>query len=444
MALAVAHHQSGIQPSTIPGSITLGWTPTPGNLVLVFLHTNIFTTNVTVNTSAWGSPLATATIATITNGMVLGRYAVGGDTSALPALWTAGTTYWAYDVFEISGVSGTTAADIQAISMATNTGVSTLTASAIVSAANNCLAICGAGQYNGSHDPTLSIGWTVDEAQHNNSNYGSTVGGEQAVASSGTSIAVTVTFGGSNSVGEPNDLFLVMLQPSTPTNVNAVGVAAVAVAHVVTPDPGGNAAQAVAVGTAHAVLPSVAPSAAHAAATGHAGNLLFGTLAALTGISAAGHAGSVKADPAAVLGHAAAVCRAGSFVPSPSVTAGHTFATGTPGLLAAGPHPMLIGVASIAQAGQVGTYATPISYLPAARLMRNTPVPAEGAMSNTAVAVVARLYPSGRQPLSTTIQLVGVAARGDVGSVNTTSVPTANLMQAASLCQAGIVTGHIS
>lgn len=214
VAKSVAHHQSGVLTFGVPGSITAGWTPTPGNLLICLLHCNLTASGITVNTGSWTDFIDTS-ISTIQYGMGLYRYVQIGDTTALPALWSAGNTYWAYDLFEISGVSGVFASDVQASAAAsTAANVSTLaTPGPIVTTATSSLALAGAGQYNGNTNPTLSGGWTVDESQNNATNYGSTVGGEQVISSSGTSVSVTVPTGGV--AGNPGDIILVVLPSVT-------------------------------------------------------------------------------------------------------------------------------------------------------------------------------------------------------------------------------------
>lgn len=232
MALAVAQHQSGIIVVSTPGSISVGWTPTPGHLLITFLHCNINASGITVNTTDW-TDFQDVIVSAQQYGMGLYRYVQGGDTSSLPALWTAGATYWAYEVFEISGVTGIFANDAQA-SNGTGSATSTpLTSSTITTGAANCLALFGCGQYNGASNSSASVGWTVDEVGNNAAFYGSDIGGHQAFASASSAVSVTVTIPSAGS--NPCDLMTLVLTPSTAGNVNLVGVSAIAVARSVTP-----------------------------------------------------------------------------------------------------------------------------------------------------------------------------------------------------------------
>lgn len=213
--LAIVQHKSAINGNTVPGAVTLAAPPTAGNLIVMFLHTNVLASLVTKNTTGW-TEFENVVSSTSQVGSGLYRYAQLGDTATLPALWTAGSTYWAYAVYEISGVSGVFAADAlghnQTTTATPTTNVTGLTSAAIVTTLPNALALLGAGQYNGNADPTLSVGWTRDEFGHNNTNYGSDVGGSQAVAASGASVSVTVSFT-TNSASA--DLILLVLQAPT-------------------------------------------------------------------------------------------------------------------------------------------------------------------------------------------------------------------------------------
>lgn len=403
MALSIAHHQSAINPQQIPGSITVGWTPTPGNLLLIFLHCNLPNHSAVVNTTDW-TDLADAVATADQVGMLLGRYVQIGDTSALPVLWTAGTTYWAYEVYEIAGVSGSFSTDIGSqIDIVGNTGaVASFSTGTLTTTANGTLALVGAGQYDGTTDPTLSAGWTTDEFGHNASNYGSTISGSMTGVASGTNVSATFNF---TSVENPSDSFLVLITPSSAASVTLTGVSAACAAHSVTTSRGKSIA-----------------------VTGVASLALAGTLtprvnARAPGVSATGAPGRFTPTHAPVLHGVSAV---GGFSP--------VRAQGDPGL----DH-----VFSFAEAGQVGVYATPIAYLPAARIMRNTPVAAQGAMDNTPVALISRLYPSGPRPVSRTITLVGVASATLASQVSGYVQMGTLVAQAASQCAAGAVTTSI-
>lgn len=221
MALAIVQHTSGINTSQVPGSITLGSTPTAGNLLLVAIHCNIPQLTATVNTSAWTDIVDAISVGFVQQvGMLLGRYVQPGDTATLPVLWTSGTTYWAYEVYEISGVTGTLTDDVPTslIGVVANSpigGITSISVSAAGAAASNgAIALVLAGQYDGNVTPTLSSGWTTDESGNNSSNYGSQVSGSQTGVSSGTTPTATITFTTSEN---PSDAFLAIIQ-TTLTN----------------------------------------------------------------------------------------------------------------------------------------------------------------------------------------------------------------------------------
>lgn len=194
MSLAIVQHKSAIRPQEIPGSITLTSTPTAGNLLIVMLGCNIADASITINTSKWTLVPSSKFTSGNTCGMMLYRYVQGGDTSTLPALWTAGSTYWAYTVWEVSGVSGTFSNDTGNLSMTghgTGGGTVTSLSPTNMSVAASSIILGGGAMYNGNADPTLSGSWTQDEVGHNNANYGSVVGGHDT---GNTTESLTVTF----------------------------------------------------------------------------------------------------------------------------------------------------------------------------------------------------------------------------------------------------------
>lgn len=213
MALAIVQHQSGIMGGTgPPGSVTLGSTPTAGNLIVMMLHTNTIRSLVTKNTTDWHE-LEDINNGSSNYGSLIYRYVQGGDTTALPVMWTAGTTYWAYEVYEISGVTGTISVDLPLHNSNFNSSNNTSLASSgtLTTTAANAIALVGAGQYNGNADPTLDVAWTRDEFGHNNSNYGSDVSGKQTGVGSGVGITATVTW---TTNSAPSDLIMLVLQPA--------------------------------------------------------------------------------------------------------------------------------------------------------------------------------------------------------------------------------------
>lgn len=210
MALAIVQHKSAVMGAGIPGGVTLASTPTPGNLIIFFFHCNTIKSLVTKNTTDWTEFEDVSN--TNQYGSGLYRYVQIGDTTALPAIWTAGVTYWAYEVYEISGVTGTFASDVPHHNSTFNSGnVTSLASGASLSCtANGSIALIGAGQYNGNVNPTLDVAWTRDEFGANNSNYGSQVSGEQTGVVSGASISVTVTFTANSG---PADLVMLIIEP---------------------------------------------------------------------------------------------------------------------------------------------------------------------------------------------------------------------------------------
>ena len=119
----------------------------------------------------------------------------------------------------------------------------------------------------------------------------------------------------------------------------------------------------------------------------------------IVGVQATGAAGdvTVDADSNAPVTGATASAVANAVTPQISVTAPKAFAT--------------------AQAGTVKSHASPREDFPVISIMRNTAVPAIGAVSNAAVAVVGRIKPSGPQPGSVAVIIVGVSALGAVRHV---------------------------
>lgn len=213
MSLAVVQHKSQINGSAIPGTFTLTSTPVTGNLVIAVLGVNIVKGGLTLNTTDWHVlKIARSEKDDTTFGVVLARYAQSGDTSTLPAFATAGTTYSAYMVWEVSGISGTLTDDV--LGIFGDTGHDSLTAfplSDMNSPVSGALALVAAYRYNGATNPSLSAGWTQDEAQHNNTNYGSIYGGHQGF-SDGDAIGGTATV---PSTGTPGGWFMLLLGDGT-------------------------------------------------------------------------------------------------------------------------------------------------------------------------------------------------------------------------------------
>jgi len=207
----------------------------------------------------------------------------------------------------------------------------------------------------------------------------------------------------------PSKFGLTMTSSASAT-VSLTGVAATAAAHAAVAGPQASPAGVQAAGAAHTVLPQVGVTAGAAQSIGSRGNLVFGSVAPLAGVSAAGMAGAVRPIVRGVPAGVAAVGFAGRVAGTQHLVLVGVQAIARAGGSAPTGSPTLRGVQAFALASEVGLYATPISYVPAARIMRNTPVPTVGHMGNMPVAVVARLFPSGPQPRSRQVTLRGVAA----------------------------------
>jgi hypothetical protein len=226
MALSLVQHKSAIRGLAIPASIVLSGTPSVGNLILLFLHTNITTSGVTVDTTKWtvGATVLGGAGNNTTYGQLLYRYVQGGDTSTLPAQWTAGSTYNAYDVYEISGVTGTFATDVPLIATAsslTTTNLLSLQPAALTSTVANAIGIIGGGRYNGTANPTVNASYVADETQNNNSNYGATASSHLAMAATGSNGQPTFTLASAGA--GPMDVISVIVQlPGASTETGTV------------------------------------------------------------------------------------------------------------------------------------------------------------------------------------------------------------------------------
>jgi len=196
------------------GSITLGSTPTVGNLLIAFVGCNIARNSVTL-ANGWKS---FAISESETEGAVewgLYRYVQSGDTTALPSFASAGNTYWGGSVQEISGVTGTWATDCHSVSMRYSSGASSLATPTMRTDVANALVLVGFAQYNGNGTSTFSSGWTSDESTSNNATYGAYGCAHQAVATAGTTLNCTVTFPGSSG---PAGVIQLVLAGSQPTH----------------------------------------------------------------------------------------------------------------------------------------------------------------------------------------------------------------------------------
>ena len=206
MTLAVAQSTSGSGSGTgLQSSKSLSSTPTAGNLLIAFIGTGNGTSpaTLTFDTTKW-TPFERAIDPNDTNMVItaLFRYVQGGDTTAMPAFCTAGSTFFSYTVQEISGVNGTWANDYQSSRYIQKTGATSLTTPTDVAMSNNAFGILGFFKYNRSANSGLDAGWTSDQNTNNSGNYGSFGCAHKAIASSGTTVNATNTFqAGSDTCG---------------------------------------------------------------------------------------------------------------------------------------------------------------------------------------------------------------------------------------------------
>lgn len=206
VAITVAQHASFVEGSGTPGSVTIGSNPTVGNLLMAFISWNKADAVQPTVSSDW-TQFITIPNGSDVAGFALYRYVQAGDVAALPAFCTAGSAYWATSVYELTNVSGTFTSDVVA-SEGSWGNVNALTSTAEVTTTPNQLALLAGGQYNGGTNPTFSSGWTTDEAQNNNGNFGSVGAASQTAATVGTSISGTIT---TNS-GQATTLFQVLFR----------------------------------------------------------------------------------------------------------------------------------------------------------------------------------------------------------------------------------------
>lgn len=103
-----------------------------------------------------------------------------------------------------------------------------------------------------------------------------------------------------------------------------------------------------------------------------------------------------------------------------------------------------IGMASTPVAGQVIGFVAPVAYEPLYRIMRNTPVPALGIVSNDVVATSGTLFPDGITPVSKEVLLSGVSAQCVAVTVSYTRNVRNQLTGASSAARAGTVSWSVS
>lgn len=208
MALAVVQTKAVAVTLGTPGTVALDSTPTVGNLVLVFLACNCsdsaltFTSDWTVFNRAYNSD---------TNVTVIGlyRYVQSGDTSTLPTLCSAGSTYHVKMAMEISGVSGTWNTDF--ISCVQTQGVTVGHYAPVAGA----LMIAACGFYNGTNvGLTLGASWTMDQTGGNHPSYGQWGLAHQFATNKDDYVEAAFSGG----TGSPNACMIVALATSRPTD----------------------------------------------------------------------------------------------------------------------------------------------------------------------------------------------------------------------------------
>lgn len=218
MAIAPVQSTSGSGSGTgLTTGQTLSGAPTPGNLLLFAVNTGNSTipTTYTFDTSKWFiidvaiNPIANDQVITL-----LGRYVQGGDTATMPAFCTAGSGFFSYDGFEVSGVTGTFATDFLCSSTnQTRTSVSAISTFKQHAVANGSLGLVFYAKYNEGSAGTAPPGWTSDINTVNSGNYGS-YGCAHLAMNAGDSAQATFTAAssGSNTFG----IVQIILTPSQP------------------------------------------------------------------------------------------------------------------------------------------------------------------------------------------------------------------------------------
>jgi hypothetical protein len=208
---AVIANASGI------GSINLPSAPTPGNLIMVFVNwSNASGTQPTVDTTKWTQFITVNALIGQFAGFAFYRYAQAGDTAALPAVTTSGSNYWSAEAFEVTGVSGTFATDVE-YSAGTYVIGNSLTSTSHNTASGGALALVAGGQYNGNTNPSFSAGWTLDDAANNSGFFGSVAGAHQVMGASGSPVQATITTTFSSSYSTV--LFQVIVAGSAPVGI---------------------------------------------------------------------------------------------------------------------------------------------------------------------------------------------------------------------------------
>lgn len=155
-------------------------------------------------------------------------------------------------------------------------------------------------------------------------------------------------------------------------------------------------------------------------ASAQAGGLTDGIGAALPGSHATATPGALTTASFLISG-ASATAHAGAFVLGVSARARSALMTA-------------VGAA-------VTVAATPIAYFSLARIMRDKPVPAVGAMGNAFVAAIGTLFPSGpAKPVTHNVSLDGASITATAASLTTNNALFVDLVGAGMIAQANFVT----
>lgn len=234
----------GSQSASSTANLTLGATPTAGNLVLGWVsETNCSRPiNNIINTSSWtvaaqNNPLPTGSSRGCT--FMLYRYVQIGDTTALPAMLSSSQAFIAYEAVEISGVNGTFKNDFENQDQNSNLSTSTVNtnANSFTTQANNDLVVTAAFNGNASSNITGFSGYTLAVQQNNSSIYGAIVLAYKSFSTSGSSF--TSSYTAPNTGDQSNYLTFVVsgtgvggdLQQATKTNTYVVLIPFTAPAH---------------------------------------------------------------------------------------------------------------------------------------------------------------------------------------------------------------------
>jgi hypothetical protein len=157
--------------NTGTGALTLNAAPTPGNLLLGWISGSTDPYSL-IDTSKW---------TVITHGgsgagylVAVRRYVEAGDTAVLPPIMSSSGSFMAFEVIEVSGVSGDWAADFEQFdSKYDQTGSATLATNTITTVAQYALSLIGAFNYNANgSNITGASGYAFDEQGNNFTNYG--------------------------------------------------------------------------------------------------------------------------------------------------------------------------------------------------------------------------------------------------------------------------------